>query len=1259
MDQSGAASGISTGTATITATFGIITGSASVTVDKTAPTTTATPSQVPNGAGWNNTDVTVMLNATDNVGGTGVQSVIYSLNGVQNGGPFSTAGNFASVTLSVEGTTTLHYHAVDNGGSAESAHPLSIMIDKMPPSVFYPQQGVQANATSSAGAVVTFSVSASDSLSGIVGGTTLSTMFNGSPVIPALVSGSTFPVGTTTQTVTATDAAGNLQTASFNVVVGPYDSTAPTTTANIQPPNANGWHRFNVFVPLSAFDSGGSASPSGVSSITYSLTGAQSGGGTFNTSFTSFTISSEGTTTVTYHATDNAGNLEPDRTLTINLDKTPPSAGSLPNLTVQATSSAGAVVLFDPAASDALSGISSVLVTQGLPSGATFPHGTTSERLTIADLAGNMTTRMFSVTVNKTLLSISVSPLTASLTVDHDTSFQATGHFTSGSDQMLPTGGGGGGSGGGSGSGGTGGGSAPSVGFWNIHFTPGLNVSACGGVGGGVGFSSQAFSVNSTGVINTTQWSPQSPTVNVTGQVTAKVQVTLTISCIGDPTTSTTVTLPWQTTSFDGSITFSGQTTSAHVTGWSSQPSMPTPAFASGAATVGNKLYVVGGGANGAPSGLVQVFDLTTRTWLGPAPSMSPREGPGVAALNGYIYAAGGHMPGGEATNTLQRFDPGANQWVTLAPMLAVRAELQLVAANGMLYAIGGQAGNGTQPPVATVERYDPVADEWVARAAMSSPRMFFAAGALNNETTIIVAGGSGSGVELYNIGTNSWSATSPLQVSMAAGATIANRFYVATQCGSFVYRPATGTLNEGWAIMPSMLNPRGEFAVAVSGDVMYAAGGFTGSNPLSPLATFDALSTPPPSDLAYNQSGASCPSGGGGGGGSSPPTVQWSSSDSSIAGIDSFGRATGNSPGQATIIAMAAGVSCATTNTCATLTVTPAAHLTFVLAPGSAAFAAVGVTIIDPSTGDVVDGPFDVPIGETQSIDEFNPFRLGFTAPAGYTVTPATVDFALSAGDNVIVTLLFALIDTTPPVLIVPPGQTAEATSPAGAVITFENATATDSGSGVQSVTCESASGDTFALGTTTVHCVATDNNGNDASGSFDLTVVDTTPPTLTLPANIIVDAISPSGVVVIYTTSGSDIVSEAVVVGCVPASGSMFAIGARTVNCSATDGAGNTASGSFTILVQAAAAQVANLAIVVEDFNLVQGIANSLDAKLQNILGALNAAQTGSAVNVCGQLGAFINETQAQSGKKLTVDQANQLIVAATRIQAVIGCQ
>jgi hypothetical protein len=103
----------------------------------------------------------------------------------------------------------------------------------------------------------------------------------------------------------------------------------------------------------------------------------------------------------------------------------------------------------------------------------------------------------------------------------------------------------------------------------------------------------------------------------------------------------------------------------------------------------------------------------------------------------------------------------------------------------------------------------------------------------------------------------------------------------------------------------------------------------------------------------------------------------------------------------------------------------------------------------------------------------------------------------------------------------------------------------------------------------------------------------------------------------------------------------------------------AGNTVSGSFQVLVQAAAAQVGTLIAAVQGFNLAQGIENSLDTKLQNVLGALNAAVSGNVGSVCSQLGAFLNETTAQSGKKLTIAQANQLVARAQQIGAVIGCQ
>jgi hypothetical protein len=278
----------------------------------------------------------------------------------------------------------------------------------------------------------------------------------------------------------------------------------------------------------------------------------------------------------------------------------------------------------------------------------------------------------------------------------------------------------------------------------------------------------------------------------------------------------------------------------------------------------------------------------------------------------------------------------------------------------------------------------------------------------------------------------------------------------------------------------------------------------------------------------------------------------------------------------------------------------------------------------------------------------------LLISAPAGYRVSPTEVEPNLHNGD-LNIPLLFS--DAEPPTITAPPDVTAEATSADGAVVDPGMATAGDL-IGPVTITRLPA-GNQFALGVTTITWTATDASGNESTATQQITVVDTAKPVLTLPGNITVDATNPGGAIVSYVASATDTVSGAVAVMCSQPSGSMFAIGTTIVACAATDAAGNTASGSFTVLVQAAAAQVAQLIVAVQNFNLQQGISNSLDAKLQNVLNALSGATNGDSAAVCNRLGAFINETQAQSGKKLTVAQANQLIASAQQIQAVLGCQ
>lgn len=85
--------------------------------------------------------------------------------------------------------------------------------------------------------------------------------------------------------------------------------------------------------------------------------------------------------------------------------------------------------------------------------------------------------------------------------------------------------------------------------------------------------------------------------------------------------------------------------------------------------------------------------------------------------------------------------------------------------------------------------------------------------------------------------------------------------------------------------------------------------------------------------------------------------------------------------------------------------------------------------------------------------------------------------------------------VDSEPPVLTLPAGMTVEATGPGGAVVTFSGS-ANDDKDGVVPVTFSPASGSSFPLGTTTVTATAVDRSGNEAAGSFRVTVRDTTAP-------------------------------------------------------------------------------------------------------------------------------------------------------------------
>ncbi len=158
---------------------------------------------------------------------------------------------------------------------------------------------------------------------------------------------------------------------------------------------------------------------------------------------------------------------------------------------------------------------------------------------------------------------------------------------------------------------------------------------------------------------------------------------------------------------------------------------------------------------------------------------------------------------------------------------------------------------------------------------------------------------------------------------------------------------------------------------------------------------------------------------------------------------------------------------------------------------------------------------------------------------------------------------------DAAPPVIEPVPDVTAEATSPAGAAVTFDAPAVSDDVDPAPELTFSHASGTTFPLGETVVTVTAVDDAGRSATRTFRVRVVDTTPPTITAPADQVLEATSAAGAVAHFAATAEDIASTPVITYS-HAPGSTFPLGPTTVTATATDGSGNSASASFTITVR-----------------------------------------------------------------------------------------
>jgi hypothetical protein len=142
-----------------------------------------------------------------------------------------------------------------------------------------------------------------------------------------------------------------------------------------------------------------------------------------------------------------------------------------------------------------------------------------------------------------------------------------------------------------------------------------------------------------------------------------------------------------------------------------------------------------------------------------------------------------------------------------------------------------------------------------------------------------------------------------------------------------------------------------------------------------------------------------------------------------------------------------------------------------------------VSTTAVAAATATAVDNCPNVVVSGARS----DGVPLSAVFPVGLTTITWTATDESGNMSSVLQTV--TVRDNIPPVIVVPGDFTVNATMPNGAVVRYSSS-ATDN-VGVASFSCSPASGSVFPIGQLTVTCNAADAAGNQATGSFVVTVV------------------------------------------------------------------------------------------------------------------------------------------------------------------------
>jgi len=176
---------------------------------------------------------------------------------------------------------------------------------------------------------------------------------------------------------------------------------------------------------------------------------------------------------------------------------------------------------------------------------------------------------------------------------------------------------------------------------------------------------------------------------------------------------------------------------------WLEIAPMSTARWRFGAATVGNKIYVIGGSHekfDRVQSGILntmEALDVDRLEWENCPPMTIPRHGHAVVSEGHLIYVVGGDN-GERQLDSMEVYNCQTGEWQSGPPMMTPRRCLSLVIIGRKIYAIGGLENT---EPSATTEVFDILGGTWQKMPDMPTARGIAATTVYNRQ--VYVFGGT------------------------------------------------------------------------------------------------------------------------------------------------------------------------------------------------------------------------------------------------------------------------------------------------------------------------------------------------------------------------------------------------------------------------------------------------------------------------------------------------------------------------------------